>query len=82
MRIEAIMVVAGVVLIGYLAVKSEPVYPDAASIMTSTPKPRSDADKYKFAASECWKSYELRSNTPMDKARIAEFCEGLEKRAK
>ena len=41
----------------------------------------SEKDKWDNAASECWKTYEKRSKTPMDKAQIASFCEGLEKRA-
>ena len=50
------------------------------------PTPMSEAakekQKFEYAAVECWKSYEKKSNTPSEKIGIAKFCEGLEDRAK
>ncbi len=52
-------------------------------IVYNQPSDTGPSEKIKLenAALECWKTYEKRSNTPMEKVQIASFCEGLEKRA-
>ncbi len=40
-----------------------------------------EKQKFENAATECWKSQERKSLTPMEKVNVASFCEGLEKRA-
>ena len=89
MKIEYIMGVVGIATAAYLALtvpkelEATRKAAQSSPIAQSTePDPARERVRWENAAKDCWKSYDLRSNTPMDKAQIASFCEGLEKRAK
>lgn len=53
----------------------------SASEKGQPPTVRTEKQKFENAAVECWKSYERKSLMPAEKANLAWFCEGLEKRA-
>ena len=46
------------------------------------PKPLTEKEKFENAAAECWKEYERKSLTPMEKIGIAKFCEDLDARVR
>ena len=43
--------------------------------------PLSFQEKFEYAAKECWKEYERKSLSNLEKQQIAYMCEGMDKRA-
>ena len=40
-----------------------------------------EKEKFEYAAKECWKEYERKSLSNLEKQQIAYMCEGMDKRA-